>query len=105
MENINVILQKENICLEDLSIGICRRIQKLNLEYSEDFKIPEVEWNDLKEKLPFENINNVTLKKFIENIVVSKHLKHKSTDFSLFELIYNNQSYRFYPKSFYYSKE
>ena len=104
MEKIETIFNKENICLRNLTIEFSKRMQRLRSEYSEDFQICDEDWVKLKEELPFENINYVTTKKVMENLIVSKHLKHRATDKTLYELLENNSSYRFYPKSFYYSK-
>lgn len=104
MEGISKILQKENIYLEKLSIEFCKRIQRLRTEFSEDFKLSSEQFITLKQELPFDNINDVTLKKVIENLLVSKHLKRRDSDKSLYELLQSDTSYRFYPKSFYYSK-
>lgn len=76
----------------------------LKTEFSEDFKLSREQLITLKEELPFENINDVTLKKIIENLVVAKHLKRRNNDKSLFELLEKNYSYRFFPSSFYYFK-
>lgn len=104
MKNIREILEEEDIYLESLSFDFLKRIQKLiRIKYSEEFVIDDYQWCTLKEKLPFDNINDVTLKKVIENLLVAKHLKHRYSDISLYDLLINNTSYRFYPKSFYYS--
>lgn len=105
MKNIKELLKQEDIYLEDLSLDFLKRIQTLRrVKYSEEFIIDDDQWITLKEKLPFENINDVTLKKIIENLLVAKRLKHRYSDISLFDLLKNNTSYRFYPKSFYYLK-
>ncbi|ADL52648.1 hypothetical protein [Clostridium cellulovorans] len=103
--NIYIIFKTENIILENLSIDFIRRIQKLKTGFSEEFEFPKAQWNSLRNKLPVTyNIYDTTLFKIAENLIVAKHLRHRTTDESLYDLIENNPSYRFYPKSFYYSK-
>ncbi|WP_238907164.1 hypothetical protein [Clostridium sp. YIM B02506] len=105
MENIRDILQREDIYLKNLTYDFCKRIQTLRrIEQSEEFAIANEQLISLKQELPFENISEPTLKKVIGNLLVSKHLKRRDNDKLLYELLQSDTSYRFYLKSFYYSK-
>lgn len=104
MEKIESILDAEHIILEDLSLRFLRRILNLNMEISESFILSKEESIILRKKLPFERVNEPTLKKLVENLLVTKCLKNRRSDESLYELLKKNPSHRFYHDSFYYSK-
>ncbi|MDS4841456.1 hypothetical protein RQ087_10925 [Streptococcus pneumoniae] len=81
------------------SYGV-KRVQRFNPEESVNFLLDKASRELLKRKLPFDKINEPTLKKFAENIIILNRQKHRVSDRTRMVLM-NEVNYSYSGESFY----
>jgi len=77
-----------------------KRVQRFSPDESPCFLLDDESRELLMRKLPFDKINEPTLKKFAENIIVLNRQKHRVSDKSRMVLM-NEANYSYSGESFY----
>lgn len=113
LENIKEIIKEESVIVPSITSPVTmnaekemhfmKRIQGLKTGYSAEFYYTESDFDEISKDLPL-NYVEVTLKKVICNLIVANRLRDRKTDETLLGILKNNPSFRFYKKSYYYSK-